>query len=280
MKSLSVKLGAFLVIGLAIFTYGEVWGANITPLPPIYGTAIAALITEDEIAVAADSGATGEGGVTKDVLLCKIRPIDNIFVAVHGMIEYTSPGGLLSGFDLWRIISNTARGNQKISVKADSFESLLKPELESAINLMKIFNISDYYRYFPISGPKRPVVGAIFIGIEDGDLVMSHRGFSANTTEKLITWLEPDKVDYVGTLCSVPCHIFVSDNKKEENDEFEKANLSAPLKESLTDIARKFVQMSIDKNSPKFKPPIDIISITHFGPCWIKRKEECREFEK
>jgi hypothetical protein len=55
---------------------------------------------------------------------------------------------------------------------------------------------------------------------------------------------------------------------------------SREAKCNVVTLARKFVQMTIEKDSTNFGPPIDILSITKYGAKWIQKKETCPEIKK
>jgi hypothetical protein len=263
MKSLSIKLGIILVVGLTVFGHAEAWGADVTPLTSMYGTVIAALRTKNKIVVAADSGFIKEGEKPGTELVCKIRQIGNVFVSVHGLLEYR-----LTGFEIWDVISLSVRDHGGIAAKAKAFESSVKDPLTRALDQIRLSNPNDYVQQFLT---KPAALGVIFFGVDSDTLVLNYRGFKV-----ALGGLEIIRIDCPGGSCPDGnfSYILVGDNK-EENEEFKRINFSGPFEENLVDIARKYVQIAIDKNNVKYKAPIDIISIDKSGARWIQKKAEC-----
>lgn len=244
----------------------------------VYGTAIAAYRTENEIVVAADSKAVPFGGGSSYVEpLCKIRQFGDIFVTSSGL--YREP---VSNFDLWEIVSMASMENRKLSSMVESFETLARDRLRSTAALVKLLRPNEYQETFD----KKSAVNVLFCGIEDSVLTLKVRHFFVHpNVDNTLVLVDIGAWDCPGNLCLDGKRTAfligkIEEDKQKIDETFQAPLLSQDAKYDVVNLARKFVQMMIDKDSVNFGPPIDILSITKDGAKWIQKKETCPEVKK
>jgi len=238
------------------------------------GTAMVAYRTENEIVVAADSKVTR--GTFYVEPICKIRQFGNIFVTAGGL--YRWPAG---NFDLWKILSKAALGGAGLSDIVKRFETFVELPLKNTVKAIKNQEPNLYQE--KLLG--KPSIAVLFFGIEDNVLTLKYRVFYVHPkVDDVLFSVDIKAGDCPGSLCPAGKGVVFFkrdevDNQKIE-EMFSNPFVSGDPKCDVVDLARKFVQMMIDKNAINYGPPIDILSITKDGAKWIQKKEECPEIKK
>jgi len=260
-------LWRFLILLLLVYvSFAETLaqGADAT-----FGTAIAAYRTENEIIVAVDSRSTNVES------MCKILQLGDTFVTAGGL--YRDPA---TNFNLWEILSMSAFGGGKLSDIVKRFETFVRVPLQNAVAAIKNQQPNLYQEKFI----NKTAIHVLFFGIEDNVVTMKYR--------KVYVFPKTDDLLSVNITAYDCPEILCPDGKgvvllgKNEGDRqkieeiFRKPFLSEGNKCNVVDLARKFVQMMIDKDSVSFGPPIDILSVTKDGAQWIQKKETCPEIKK
>jgi hypothetical protein len=262
---------------LIVFIYASVPETLAKEPNTTHGTAIAAYRTENEIVVAADSRVVPFGGSTSYIEpICKIRQFGDIFVAASGL--YKDPA---SKFDLWEIVSMASTENQKLSSMVESFEPLARDRLKAILWQVKALRPKEFQEKFI----KKPPFTVVISGIEDGVPTLKVREFYIISNTDDIFLVNIGLWDCPGNLCldgKRTAYLIgkIEEDKQKIDETFQTPFLSRDAKCNTVDLARRFVQMMIDKDSVNFGPPIDILSITKHGARWIQKKETCPEIKK
>jgi hypothetical protein len=231
-----------------------------------HGTAIFAIRTPDEIAVAADSREIGARGLPAPTRVCKIRQIDrNIFLTAYGLYEETQ-----SEYNLWKIIQQAGKGFNTVSSMADSFEAYLRSPLEKALKQIRMTS-PHFYKEKCI---KRPPLGVIFFGIEDEVLVFRHRKVTVYDPASGHIWVNFMREDCPGSGCR-DGNMAVAVAEERETESFSRSKKSLDLRAGVVDLARNFVTEVISKDAIQYAAPIDIIYLSKDGAKWIQKKGEC-----
>jgi hypothetical protein len=231
-----------------------------------HGTAIFAIRTPDEIAVAADSREIGARGLPVPTRVCKIRQIDkNIFITAYGLYEETQ-----SDYNLWKIIQQAGKGFNTVSSMADSFESYLRSPLEKALKQIRMTS-PEFYKEKCI---KRLPLGVIFFGLEDEILVFRHRKVTIDDPASDHIWVNFLREDCPGSGCR-DGNMAVAVAEERETESFSQSKKSLDLRSGVVDLARNFVMEVISKDPIKYASPIDIIYLNKDGANWIQKKAEC-----
>jgi ATP-dependent protease HslVU (ClpYQ) peptidase subunit len=262
------------LIILLVFVYGSHVEALAQGAHTAYGTAIAAYRTENEIIVAADSKPTSGDGTSYVGTICKIRQFGDIFVAAAGL--YREP---VTNFDLWEIVSMAFLEGTELSDIVKRFETFVESPLQNAVTAVKNQKPNLYQE----KHLNKASIMVLFLRIEDNVLTMKYREFAVfpETNDLLSVFVK--RCDCPGYCCSDGRGVVLvgkmgGDKKIEEI--FISPFLSRDAKCNVVDLARRFVETMIDRDSVNFGPRIDILSITKDGAKWIQKKEICPEIRK
>ena len=252
---------------------GGLYVKTVLGMETLHGTTLAALLNEKEIVVAADSRLVRGIDTPDPNPMCKIRQFDNIFVTAFGLYGETT-----SGFDLWRIVSISAHGSSGVSEKIKHCDTSLRSPLKSALAQIKKLNPVLFEKNFAL----KPALGVIFFGLEDNTLKLKYLQFDASSSTDASLSLNVKSLECPGMICPDRKFGFllVGADSQSEAETFVKSHRVEVGKGNLADVARKFVQMTIDKNSVAYGPPIDVISVSKDGAKWIQTKDEGLEIKK
>jgi len=259
---------------LLVFVYGSfgetlAQGAGIT-----HGTAVAVYRSDNEIIVAADSKATHEDDSPYVEPVCKIRQFGSTFVAAAGIYEVSG-----TGFDLWEIVSVSVFGAGGLSDIVKTFDSSVRFPLQNAVTAIK----NQYPKFYQKRGIKTPWLSVFFLGIEDNVLTLKGRKYSVYPETDDLLSVKIETYDCPGKCRKGKGAVLVQKGEVKNRKirrMFIDPLFSRGAKFDTVDLARKFVQMMIDKNTINYGPPIDILSITKDGAKWIQKKETCPEIKK
>lgn len=260
---------------LLVFIFGTFAKTLAQGVDTTYGTAVAAYRTENEIVVAADSKVVKRDSTSYLEPMCKIRQFGTTFVTAGGLYRWPA-----TNFDLWEILSIAAFGGEGLSDIVKRFETFVSLPLQNAVTAMKNQEPNLYReKHF-----NKPSIAVLFFGIEDNVLTMKYREFVLfpETNDLLSVFVK--RSNCPGTLCSYGKGVVFFKGGEVDNQKIEEIFInpfrSRDAKCVVVDLARKFVQMMIDKSTLDYGPPIDILSITKDGAKWIQRKETCPEIKK
>jgi hypothetical protein len=254
-------------IPLAVFLLVLTYPSISLSQRDIHGTAIFAVRTPNEIAVAADSRAIGANGLPTLTPVCKIRQIENIFLVAYGLYEESQ-----SGYNLWKIIERVGKGFNTVSSMAHSFETYMRSPLEKALQQIRVTN-PEFYKEKCM---KRPPVGVIFFGIEDDALVFRHRKVTVYDPASANIWIDMIKEDCPGAGC-LDGSMAIAVAEDQEMDALSRLKLNFNSDLNLVELAKIFVADAISKNPIKYGPPIDIVRLNKSQTQWIQRKSECAQ---
>jgi hypothetical protein len=234
-----------------------------------HGTAVFVIRTPHEIVVAADSRSVNSSDIPDPEPICKIRQFSNAYIVVNGMSQ-----DLPSEYDLFSILKEASRQKGLLADKITTFENLVKPPLEKALNRLR--------RDEPVAFQRNAIeiapLGVNFFGIERGVLVLHNRRFVVSLARDNKVSVNIERHGCPGPDC--PDGVaFITVGAAEFKERFAKENPNF-LKGDLVEAARKFVQMQIDAKVVDVGPPIDILRITNDGAKWIRKKPECEEDRK
>ncbi|HWN93872.1 MAG TPA: hypothetical protein VNT99_02465 [Methylomirabilota bacterium] len=234
-----------------------------------HGTAIAAIRTDNEIVVAADSRVVNADDTPDPKPLCKIRQIRNLFFSVSGMSEDPP-----SGFDVFRIIDNSVQAEGSFLDRITTFETSAKIPLEKALERLRVERPHIYQHNFSHMAP----LGVIFFGLETNTLFLFHRRFVINSPTNQPVTVKIERRACPGSDCPGGIgHVFVGPSEDVKRFQTDNPNY---WKGNLVATARKFVQMRIDTKAVSVGPPIDIIRLTRNGAEGIQRKNECPDVQQ
>jgi hypothetical protein len=232
------------------------------------GTAILAIRTPGEIAVAADSREVGPLGLPNPAPVCKIRQIDrNIFLAAYGLYEEKQ-----SGYNFWEMIRQAGRGFNTVTTMADSFEAYARAPLEKALKQIRL-NSPEFYKEKCL---KSPPLGVIFFGFEDDILVFKHRKVSVYDPASANIWVNFLREDCPGPGCP-DGYIAVAVAEEQEIGSSSPSRNTVNIDVGIVAAVRNFITTVISNNPVKYGPPIDILYINKEGAKWVQKKAECSQ---
>ena len=255
---------------LLVFVCGSFGQAFAQRADAIHGTAIAAYRTENGIVIAADSKATaGDGSFYVDPI-CKIRQFGSTFVAASGLYQWSNPD-----FDLWDIVSIAAFGARGLSDIVNKFERAVPGPLRNAVTEIK----NQEPNLYEERHVDKPTIQVFFLGVENNVITLKYREFKVVREAGDFLSVYVKSFDCPGNLCPAGRGVVLVGkmemDKQKVDEMFKDSFLSRNAKTDTVDLARRFVQMVIDKDPINFGPPIDILSITKDGAKWIQKKETC-----
>lgn len=215
-------------------------------------TAIAAIRTNTEIVVAADSCAYDlKTGATK--IVDKILPVGKFFAAVNGLVSYHR-----TGFDVFRVVEE---------LQWETIPPGFRPTVTHVCGLMA-FPIKTAYEDIVANDPQflneyfDTPSALTFIGIEDHIPVISGVRFAVENgaiRPSFDFYHDKEAKMLVGSTTARARFAATFPN-------------DFPNGTDLISIARDFVQQEIDSGKPTVGPPIDILRVTNNGYQWVQKK--------
>jgi hypothetical protein len=237
---------------------------------PVHGTSIVAVWTQSEVVIGADSKqiTLDVGTTTKTTQsVCKITRLGNLFYAYSGGVTESTK----TGFNIQRISEEAFRSNLIILAKAQRFESLLEAPLIHTLEVMR----KDNPAYFEKERLKGEIVQMLLVGLENGKLVLSVRGFKIVSLPAAPVQLQTSRRDCPSSECSSEgTYILMGQHEAIDRE------LGVPLDNTiwsrgLVSAVNRLVSIEISEKSDVVGPPIDILRINKDGAQWIQRKSEC-----
>lgn len=230
----------------------------------LYGTAIMAVSTPDEIVVSADSRGCDLDGTLISDDICKIVPFAGGYITAAGCREVEEVN-----YNFSKIVEETINPDLGLADNKYFLLKSIEPLLSAAANFEKNANEEFFVENWV---NKTPLSICIF-GLEDDDLifivceysVVSHNGESVMLTNKYQQFKNGGIRGLMQFLVG----------KSNLTDNYSKRVSLGHYPETLANFSRDFVQANIDEDDG-VGGAIDTIRITRAGVEWIEKKNSCK----
>jgi hypothetical protein len=218
----------------------------------LLATTLVALWTPDRVVLGADSLVVLNEGLPK-ASGCKIAHEGSTFFALSGLVEDQA-----TGLSVQAAATEAARQGGEMPATIGRFVIDVTPKLAKALDLLKREAAMDY-EYLK-SG--RPVLQAIFAGLQNGAPVMATVGFNLDPAGDL---RQQTNLVSAGT----PRLIYAGQQGRiREYLKTHRDWLSASVIKDL-------VQLEVDVNSGVVGGPVDLLVLDAKGARWLAKKPEC-----
>ena len=221
----------------------------------LLATTLVALWTPDRVVLGADSLVVLNQGLPA-ASGCKIAQEGSTFFALSGLVEDQA-----AGLSVRTAASDAAKQGGEMPATIGRFVTDVTPKLAKALDLLKRESSMDY-EYLK-SG--RPVLQAIFAGLQNGSPVMATVGFNLDLQGGLrqqtnvVTAGNP-RLIYAGQQGRIREYLKAHRNwYTASNDGF----------------IKDLVQLEVDVNSGLVGGPVDLLVLDAKGPRWLAKKPEC-----
>lgn len=241
---------------------------SVSSLPQtVKGSAVVAVMTGTEIAVAADSlGEFSDKGNSKSINFCKIRQIENAFFVCAGLVKVDEVK-----YDAYTVIPEGVKGSDTFAGKVAAAENKLMPTLTQAMRYLKHNRTEEFEREYE----GKPAVTFMLFGVENQTLRFAMRQFSVRTVNSNEVSISMTKTDWPES--SVKPLIAYAGRVEEIRAYLAQHNSFETIRPS--ELARFLVTMEIIERLD-VRGPIDVLSIDRTGnPSWMERKPGCERVD-
>jgi hypothetical protein len=227
-----------------------------------HGTALAAIVTPEELVIAADSRVVNSADQPLDDT-CKIRIVHGTIITGHGMAESQD-----TGYDLFALAATAARQAASVQEVATALARAAPQPVAAALAALRAGQPDAFERKAADSTPgvilarwegERPALGYV-------RFVLKRAGHTLAVQPVVHLCPGQDCPHGVAGVFAAP--------GLADTQEFQLRHPHyAPG--NLVDTARRFVQAQIDRRWPSVGPPIDIIRLKRGTAAWVQRQVSC-----
>jgi len=245
------------------------------------GTKIVAVISDTDIAVAADSLAMDGSGKIKSRTLCKIQHAANFHIAAAHLVQYRE-----AGFDAYATMSLAlAAASGTFDEEVTAVEDALREQLLGALRFMYVMHRATYDKFAGEAlslNTERGILAFMIFGTVNNELVFSMRelAFTNGLIGPVSVQVRENKrVDCPGPRCPNPPIAMMGnfDNVAAFLPQLNQKWIFSELKSY--ELARFLVTYAV-VTTESVGSPIDVIRISKDGANWIERKPGCQEKRK
>jgi hypothetical protein len=250
----------------------SLWFVLCSPIPAGAQTVIAVARNTDEVALAADSKGVDIRS-SAPVLICKIRPVGEFWVAVSG--HFNSKAGSAPRIDVWASLDQAVKSEGTHRDKVEKFVSIFRPQLEQLMREMTTWDRATYDKI-------NIITSVIFVAVDKGVPVFFERDFSKNTSKSSlqdpVNIIREDMADaLVDNQIQLNCRGACSNCASCDAMEFIEKNAARGFALKPVDLAHFMVAYGALTSPKVVGPPIEVLRISKDGVAkWIQR-ETCKK---
>jgi len=234
----------------------------------VHATTIVLARTSNEIVIGADSKVTDTFGTNLNKRACKIRQIDDLFIAIEGL-ELDRQ----TGFSVPEVSHQalTLRPSAPAAEKVSILMGFLVTGLLTELSHLKAHEPQTYFKKIEGGQLFLKIIVAVFENGRPLVFVRSFRALQYNPGQIGVAVIPDD--------CLADCKSVVATRFLGETDAIEDLPEETPdfWKSGLSDGVRRLIEIEIEARSEYVGPPIDIVRITPNGSQWIKKKTDCSD---
>jgi hypothetical protein len=242
------------------------------PIPACAQTVIAVARNSEEVALAADSKGVDIRS-SSSLLLCKIRPVGEFWVAVSG--HFNSKAGSAPRIDVWDSLAQAVKSQGTHRDKVEKFVTIFRPQLEQLMREMTTWD-RDAYDKINI------ITSVIFVAVDKGVPVFFERDFRKNTSRSSaqdpVNIIREDMANaLVENQIQLNCRGACSNCNSCDAMEFLEKNATRGFALKPVDLAHFMVAYGALTSPKVVGPPIEVLRISKDGVVqWIQR-ETCKK---
>lgn len=249
----------------------SLWFLLCSPIQVGAQTVIAVARNTDEVALAADSKGVDIRS-SAPLLLCKIRPVGEFWVAVSG--HFNSKAGNAPRIDVWASLDQAVKSGGTHHDKVEKFVSIYRPQLEQLMREMSTWDRATYEK-------TNIITSVIFVAVDKGVPVFFERDFSKDTSKNSshdpVNIIREDMADaLVDNQIQLNCRGACSNCNSCDAMEFIEKNAARGFALKPVDLAHFMVAYGALTSPKVVGPPIEVLRITKDGVVkWVQR-ETCK----